>query len=66
MKIRCSSIGKIMTSSKTKGEALSQTTKTFIQGLVLKEKYGIRKEFSSKYTDKGNQCEYRWNCNLCR
>lgn len=57
MKIRCSSIGKIMTSSKTKGEALSQTTKTYIQSLVLREKYGIRKEFSSKYTDKGNQCE---------
>jgi len=26
MKIRCSAIGKIMTSSKTKGEVLSQTT----------------------------------------
>ena len=57
MKIRCSSIGKIMTSPKTKGEVLSQTTKTYIQGLALAHVYGIRKEFSSKYTDKGNECE---------
>ena len=57
MKIRCSAIGKIMTSSKTKGEVLSQTTKTYIQGLALAHVYGIRKEFTSKYTDKGNECE---------
>ena len=57
MKIRCSSIGKIMTSPKTKGEVLSQTTKTYIQGLALAHVYGIRKEFTSKYTDKGNECE---------
>lgn len=57
MKIRCSSIGKIMTSSKTKGEVLSQTTKTYIKELAIAEKYGIHKEFSSRYTDKGNQVE---------
>lgn len=57
MKVRASQIGKIMTNSKTKGEALSQTTKTYIQGLALQRAYGIRKEFSSKYTDKGNECE---------
>ena len=50
MKIRCSAIGKIMTSPKTKGEVLSQTTKTYIQGLALAHVYGIRKEFTSKYT----------------
>ena len=57
MKIRCSAIGKIMTSPKTKGELLSQTTKTYLQELAIEEVYGIRKEFSSRYTDKGNEVE---------
>ena len=57
MKIRASQIGKIMTSSKTKGEVLSKTCKTYIQELVIEEKYGIRKEFWSRYTDKGNEVE---------
>jgi hypothetical protein len=57
MKIRCSSIGKIMTNAKTKGETLSQTTKTYLQELAVQEVYGIRKEFSSRYTDKGNEVE---------
>ena len=57
MKIRCSQIGKIMTSPKTKGEVLSKTTKSYIQEFVIEEKYGIRKEFWSRYTDKGNECE---------
>ena len=54
MKIRCSSLGKIMTSPKSKGEVLSQTAKTYLKELVLEEKFGIKKEFSSRYTDKGN------------
>ena len=57
MKIRCSQIGKIMTSPKTKGEVLSKTTKTYIQELAIEHKYGIRKEFWSRYTDKGNEVE---------
>jgi len=57
MKIRCSAIGKIMTSPKLKGEVLSQTTKTYLQELAITEVYGIRKEFSSRYTDKGNEVE---------
>ena len=57
MKIRCSAIGKIMTNPKTKGETLSQTTKTYLQELAVEEVYGIRKEFSSRYTDKGNEVE---------
>jgi hypothetical protein len=57
MKIRCSAIGKIMTNAKTKGEALSQTTKTYLQELAISEVYGIKKEFSSRYTDKGNEVE---------
>jgi len=57
MKIRASQIGKLMTSSKTKGEVLSKTTKTYIQELAIEHKYGIRKEFWSRYTDKGNEVE---------
>lgn len=54
MKIRCSSLGKIMTNPKSKGEVLSQTAKTYIKELVIEETLGIKKEFSSRYTDKGN------------
>jgi hypothetical protein len=51
--IRCSSIGKIMTNPRTKGEVLSETTKTYLQEVYLELEYGIRKEFWSRYTDKG-------------
>ena len=46
-----------MTNPKTKGETLSQTTKTYLQELAVEEVYNIRKEFSSRYTDKGNEVE---------
>jgi hypothetical protein len=52
-KIRCSAIGKIMTNPRTKGELLSQTAKTYIEEQVIFDKYGIRKQFYSRYTDKG-------------
>ena len=57
MKIRASQLGKIMTSSKIKGEVLSKTCKSYIQELAIENTYGIRKEFWSRYTDKGNECE---------
>lgn len=57
MKIRCSSLGKIMTNPRSKGEVLSQTCKSYIQELALEDMYGIKKEFSSRYTDKGNEVE---------
>ena len=57
MKIRCSSLGKIMTSPKSKGEVLSQTAKTYIEELVKEDVFGFKKEFSSRYTDKGTQQE---------
>jgi len=57
MKVRCSAIGKIMSSPRNKSEVLSQTAKSYIHELVLQDKYGIRKEFSSRYTDKGNEVE---------
>ena len=57
LKIRCSAIGKLMATPRSKGELLSQTAKSYIHELVLEHKYGIRKEFSSRYTDKGNAVE---------
>lgn len=56
-KVRCSAIGKIMTTPRSKGEVLSQTTKSYIKELVLEHKYGIRKEINSRYLDKGNMVE---------
>lgn len=57
MKVRASALGKIMTSSRKAGEVLSQTAKSYVQEVVLQDKYGIYKEFNSRYTDKGNQTE---------
>jgi hypothetical protein len=57
MKVRCSAIGKIMTSPKTKGEVLSKTTKTFIEERFLENELCIYKDFSSKHTRKGIECE---------
>lgn len=53
LRIRCSALGKIMTAPKSKNESLSVTTKNYIQDLFLEREYGIRKEFWSRYTDKG-------------
>jgi hypothetical protein len=57
MRIRCSQVGKLMTASRSKGEVLSQTAKTYIQELALEKKYGIKKEINSKYLDKGIEVE---------
>ena len=57
MKVRASALGKIMTSSRKAGEVLSQTAKSYVQEVVLQDKYGIYKDFNSRYTDKGNQTE---------
>ena len=57
LKIRCSAIGKIMTNARSKSEVLSKTCKTYLQELAIEEMYGIKKEFSSRYTDKGIEVE---------
>jgi hypothetical protein len=57
MKIRCSAIGKLMTSPRSKGEQLSETAKTYIQDYFKENELGISKEFWSRYTDKGLQME---------
>jgi len=56
-KVRCSALGKVMTSPRYKSEILSQTAKTYVEEQVLLAKYGIVKTFNSRYTDKGNLVE---------
>ena len=57
LKIRASQVGKIMTSSRSKGDVLSKTAKSYLEQLAKEELLGVRSEFSSKYTDKGNLVE---------
>lgn len=54
---RCSQLGSLMTESRSKSEVLSATAKTLIQDMFKEKELGIYKEFSSRYTDKGNQNE---------
>ncbi len=56
-KIRASAAGKLATKSRSKSEALSQTTKSYLQEWAKQEIYGVRKDISSKYLDKGNAVE---------
>lgn len=56
-RVRCSALGKVMTSPRSKSELLSQTAKTYVEEQVLLAKYGIVKTFNSRYTDKGNLVE---------
>ena len=66
LKIRCSAIGKIMTNARSKSEVLSKTCKSYLQELAIEEVFGIRKEFSSKYTDKGKKQVERESIDLAQ
>jgi hypothetical protein len=50
MKIRCSALGRLMTAPRNKSEVLSKTAQSYIQELVLEEKFGIKKEFQVHVT----------------
>lgn len=52
-KIRCSAIGKIMTNARKKDEILGATSKSYCKTWLKEQIYDRRKEFSSKYTEKG-------------
>lgn len=56
-KIRASAIGKIMTNPRSKSETLSKTTMTYCEEWTKEQIYGRRKEFSNKYTQKGQIME---------
>jgi hypothetical protein len=53
MKFRASSLGKLMTSSRTKGEALSQTAKSYIIQKAKEDFFEYRSELNNKYINKG-------------
>jgi hypothetical protein len=57
MIVRCSSLGKLMIEPRSKSEVLSQTSKSYIEDLFNELEFGYRKEFSSRYTDKGLEME---------
>jgi len=52
MKIRCSSLGQVMTNSRKKGE-LSKTAQICVKQIVKEEMLGVRRMLSNKYLDKG-------------
>ena len=53
MKFRASQLGKLMTSSRTKGEALGQTAKSYIIQKAKEDFYDYRTELTNKYILKG-------------
>jgi hypothetical protein len=52
-KIRASASGLIMTNARSKTELLSETTKTYLKDWAIENIYKVRKEFKSKYTERG-------------
>jgi hypothetical protein len=60
MKIRCSSLGDLMTSPRTKKEGLlSKTAKTMIKQMVREELFSYKKELDNKQMQKGILCEQK-------
>lgn len=57
LKIRCSSLGHLMTEPKNKSEVLSVGAKTHIRNLVAQDIFGVDFEVSDKKLEKGNVCE---------
>lgn len=58
VRIRCSSLGKIMPEPKTKAEGiLSVGARTYIRTLAAEDIFGVTFEFSSKETEKGLEVE---------
>jgi len=56
-KIRASAGGKILTKPKDKNELISATTKTYVKEWLKEHIYGVKKEISSKYLNKGIKLE---------
>lgn len=52
-KCRASASGKLMTKPRSKTATLSKTTTTYLEEYVKEQIYGVRKQFSNKYTEKG-------------
>jgi len=56
-KFRCSSLGKIMTPARSKKDVLSQTAKSYLKEVFIKEVYGREKDIYSEEMEKGNYTE---------
>lgn len=56
-KVRASCAGKLMTNPQNKSEKISKTTKTYLEEWAKEQIYGIKKEFSSRQTEKGIEVE---------
>jgi hypothetical protein len=52
-----SQIGRIMTNPRTKSEVLSETCKSRVEEKFIEDQFGVKKEFWSKETNKGLECE---------
>ena len=57
LRIRCSSIGLLMTEPKLKSEVLSVGAKTYLRRLAAEEIFGVQFEASSKEMEKGIEVE---------
>lgn len=56
-KIRASAAGKLMAKPRNKKDIFSKTTQSYVNDWYKEKVYGIKKEFSSKYTQKGIELE---------
>jgi hypothetical protein len=54
---RCSSLGYLMTDSRSKSEPISETTKTHLIDVFVSAKYGRKEFIEGKFLDKGNERE---------
>lgn len=57
IKIRCSSLGYIMTEPKKGSKGLSETCKGHLADIMVRAKYGRQTDISNRYTIKGNMVE---------
>ena len=57
MKIRCSSLPKIMTNPRTKSEVLSETAKSEMIKIAKEDFYGYSSQMTNKYVEKGIEVE---------
>tara|TARA_R110001592_G_scaffold302341_1_gene574261 strand:+ start:216 stop:869 length:654 start_codon:yes stop_codon:yes gene_type:complete len=51
--VRCSALSKLMTKGRGKSSPLGETTKSFVMEKAKEDFYGIRPNFSNKFTEKG-------------
>lgn len=56
-KFRCSSLGYLMTEARSKSEALSETTKSYLLDIYIEKTFNRRKDITSKFMEKGLNVE---------